>query len=187
MRTLKIEDLIWLAGIFDGEGSTGLHKSKRGKNEKSPGKWRIMPYWLIANTDLSIINEVKNIGEMIGIDLYVFERKPPKKEHSIGYHVACKNFEGVYKILKGIYPYVRSGNKKAIAEMTIKFIENRNFGKSCKENKKRYYPYSEEDWKIVERIYELNQKGQNRKWVNSSEAIRQTLLQKSEDIAYKPN
>ena len=161
MRTLKKEDAIWLAGLFEGDGTTGLFKQQR-RNKK----WRILSYFLISNCDPIIINEVRKIAEKKGIGMILVQRNKEHRKYRLNYQIACKNFGGIYSLLEEIHPYLR-GNKKAVAEMTMQFIRNREFGKTRK-------PYSEESWMLEQECKKLNKRGANKK-LEPSETLRQAL------------
>jgi len=84
---MKINNLIWLAGLFEGEGTTGLYSYKR-----SDGKtWRISTYFLICNNDPIIINEVYKIAEEIGVRMAIFQRHVNHPTWNINYNILCKS------------------------------------------------------------------------------------------------
>ena len=164
------EDIIWLAAMFEGEGTTGLFKTMRGTGSAA-GKWRISTYFLIVNNDPIIVNEVIKILESMGIGTYLHQReRPESKDWALNYQVGVKNMLGVHKVLENILPYVR-GNKRAVIEMTMRFIESRNFGKP---DKGPGSGYSDEDWKTYEAVKRVNRRGRKREW-QSSETLRQAL------------
>lgn len=164
--------IIWLAGLFEGEGTTGLFKYRR-KN----GRWRIMTYFSICNNDPLIINEVYLILKELEISTYILQReRPSDKDWNLNYQVNCKNMKGVYKVLETIKPYV-VGGKNAIIEMTMRFIENRNFGNTHQKGVLGTLSYSEEDFRLVDKVKELNQRGLKKKKSEPPETLRRALLQ----------
>lgn len=166
--------LNWFAGLFEGEGTTGLFKQKRlGKGENKE-RWRITSYFMITNNDPILINETIKIAEELGVKMHVVQRNFDNPLWATNYQVICKNMEQIHKLLTTILPYLK-GNKKAVAELTIRFLESRNLGGFSKAgesyNKK---PYTEEDWKLAEEVKKINQRGKNRTY-QSSETLRESL------------
>jgi hypothetical protein len=159
---MNIQKIIWLAGLFEGEGTTGLYKTLRGKEQT----WRIQTYWLICNNDPVIINEVYKIAEEIRVGMCIFQRNINHPMHNVNYQILCKSMGGTYKMLSTIFPYL-VGNKKGVAEMTMRFIELREFGKTRK-------TYSEEEWKLYKDVKQINQTGRKKTYL-SSETLRSAL------------
>jgi signal recognition particle subunit SEC65 len=160
--------LIWLAGMFEGEGTTGLFKQKR-KN----GKWRLQTYFLICNNDPIIIDKIKEIASEIGINMTIYQRhENPQKDWNLNYQILTKRMSHTYRVLKAIYPYL-IGQKKYIAKLTIEFLESRELGKTRKK-------YSSKEFNLYKECKKYNQRGRKRKYLKSSETIRQAL--KSDDI-----
>lgn len=69
-------------------------------------------------------------------------------------------------MLTAIYPYLR-GNKKAVAEMTMRFVESREFGATRK-------PYSDDEWSLYATVKQINQTGKKKAYL-SSETLRLAL------------
>jgi hypothetical protein len=166
--------LNWFAGLFEGEGTTGLFKQRRlGKGENKE-RWRIASYFMITNNDPILINEIIKIAEEIGVKMYVTQRNHNHPVYAVNYQVICKNMAQIHKLLVTLSPYLR-GNKKAVAEMTIKFLEGRNLGGfSQKGDSYNKHPYTEEDWKLAEEVKKINQRGRDRRYM-SSETLREAL------------
>jgi hypothetical protein len=159
---MNIQKIIWLAGLFEGDGTTGLYKTLRGKEQK----WRIQTYWLICNNDPVIINEVFKIADEIGVGMSIHQRNINHPTFNINYQILCKSMSGTYKMLSEIFPYL-IGNKKGVAEMTLRFIESREFGKTRKD-------YSEKDWELYKDVKKINQRGHKKTYL-SSETLRLAL------------
>jgi len=165
MSSLIIKDVLWLAAIFEGEGTTGLFKTRRKNNDK----WRISTYFLICNNDPIIINEAWEIAAKLNVGMCIYQREGSTPNANLNYQICCKNMKGVYKMLETLLPYIR-GNKRAVAEMTMRFITSRDFGDLTK--RKPYY--SDEEWKLYEKVKETNQQGKKKKF-ESSETLRNAL------------
>ena len=95
-----------------------------------------------------------------------------RPQWKMGYHIVCQNMQNIHTLLTLMFHYL-IGIKRAIAEMTMRFIESRNFGKL--EVGKTWHKYTDEDWKLCEKVKLLNQKGEKFFDLESSEAIRQAL------------
>lgn len=172
MNSTLQQRIIWLAGLFEGEGSTGLFKIRRRS-----GRWRISTYFLICNNDPLIIDEVYRIMKEVGVSAYIHQReRSGNEDHNLNYQIACKNMKGVYRMLEIILPYVKGG-KKAIARMTMRFIENRNFGKVQGKGIIGARGYSDEDFELAKKVKELNQRGRKKKKSEPPETLRRALLE----------
>jgi hypothetical protein len=137
-ETLKLS---WLAGMIEGDGflSVTVSKSKlarQGFNPKSVIG--------VVNQDMTLINEVDNIFRSLGVIAYTREYETPKGKPIA--MISTSKMSGVKKVLDSIYPYL-IGEKKARAEMILKFV-NRRLGK-------KYSNLDEED---IELLREMNNK-----------------------------
>lgn len=172
----NIENLIWLAGMFEGEGTTGLFKGLR-KERRANGSynWRIYSYWLVTNNDAIIIDKINQIAKDNKINLHIFTRqREDTKDHNINYQIGAKRMKDTYIMNQLIYPYL-VGQKKYISKLTMEFIKSREFGDI---NNKAY---SDKDWFLVDECKKYNQRGREKKKFESSEAIRQALLEINRD------
>jgi hypothetical protein len=176
-KLMDIQKIIWLAGIFEGEGMTGLYKFKRRENGKEKG-WRISTYFLIANNDPAIIWEIKNIvKDELGIEMYINTTEEDRlKNHNTHYKIVSKKMANTHLLNKTLLPYL-VGTKKYVAKLTMSFIESRNFGNPPHGPGTGYSEYEENLYKECK---EINQRGINKKKLLSSETIREAL--KSDDI-----
>ena len=166
------QNIIWFAGLFEGEGTTGLFKYRR-----KSGHWRITTYFMICNNDPFIIEASRQIMNEIGASTYILQRERKGDENwNLNYQIACKNMDGVYKLLKAIHPYLK-GNKKAVSEMTMRFIENRNFGNVHEKGLLGTRKYSDEDFELVKKIKEINQRGKKKKTSEPPETLRRAIME----------
>lgn len=81
-RPTEVE-LAWLAGIVDGEGTIGIHRTNV-KSQKHP---YLRPHFQIANTDLRILEKARSIVTAITgrpNNLIVTNKKRPEG-HKVGY------------------------------------------------------------------------------------------------------
>jgi hypothetical protein len=169
MHLEKIEeDLVWLAGLFEGEGTVGLFKTMRGATKK----WRISVFFLVANNDPIIAYQVYSIAKKLSVNLYIKQRpRPENKDWNLSYHVSAVNMADTHKMIAAVRPYLRA-SKAAIADMTLQFIESRNYGMPFKKGPGT--SYSDEDWALYESVKKLNQHGQGKQY-ESSETLRSAL------------
>jgi len=121
---------------------------------------------LIQNVMYVWENEMVHIADELGVGMSIYQRNLDHPIWSIAYQVICKNMTGTHKILTALYPYL-CGNKKAVAEMTMRFVESREFGKTRK-------PYSEKDNKLYADCKQINCKGKDKIYL-SSETLRSAL------------
>lgn len=169
---MKIENIIWLAGLFEGEGTTGLFKGLRVEPNKKGQQWRIYSYWLVCNNDAVIIDRVNEIAKSLGVNLSIITReREGDKNHNTNYQVGTKKMGDTYKMLEALFPHL-VGQKKYVAKLTMEFLKSREFGKV---RSGTGYTYSEQDWKLLEECKQYNQRGIDKKKFESSEAIRLAL------------
>jgi hypothetical protein len=141
--------IAWLAGIWDGEGTISIRQNVKIK--------QFSPRVHVTNTDMNIINEVRKILNMIGVDPRIHETHGDKYESTFGkkvyYHIGVDTLSKSKIILDTILPYLIG--KKAQAECLLAFINSRTarWNKNASNENKKYLP---EDIENVCKIYELN-------------------------------
>jgi hypothetical protein len=142
-RTIKFnfngitrEDIAYIAGFIDGEGTITL-------NPVRGGKWWT-PYVGVINTDFNIIGFFAKIfGRQASL------KKSKNLERNDAYGVEITSFREVYEFLQIIYPYLRV--KKEQAKLLLKY---------CKIRLARsWQPVNIQEKEIVEKIRELNRRG----------------------------
>ena len=138
--------LSWLAGMLEGDGfvSVTISKSKLARN--GFGTRAVIG---VTNQDSFIINEVDNILRSIGVTACIQENKTPKGIPI--FLISTSKNTYVKKVLDSIIPYL-IGDKKARAELTLKFV-NRRVSK----------PYSYLEQEDIDLLREMNEKFVNRK------------------------
>lgn len=169
MKTDK-EELAWLAGAWDGEGSISIfpfiekfHYKKGGikKETKTPFR-KLIATLTIVNTEVSFIEEVIRILDKNGISMHLSERKISRKnnKHSDCYQLSCRRMIEVKKFLELLSPYFIS--KKPQANLVLRFVNSRlkQFGNGNKWGHNT--PYSEEEQSLEQQIRILNKKGPER-------------------------
>lgn len=109
-----IENIIWLAGLMDGEGCIHCHLVNKTKNTSTQIQ--------IHCASKLMIDEVESIYKQLNIvykrSLPFWQPKSTKETHRI---TVCRKDE-VVKLLKEIEPYLRV--KKLEAKYVIDFYEN---------------------------------------------------------------
>jgi hypothetical protein len=108
------QDLGWLAGIIDGEGSITTQVLTR-----KTGNICITPFVTIINNDSNIINECSRILNELG-----FKHKWYGRKNSNVFNMRLEKQERVKQFLIIIRDYLRS-YKKEHAEVILEFIESR--------------------------------------------------------------
>lgn len=161
---LTERQLGWLAGIWDGEGSITVFKYA----EKN-GAIKYCPTICAVNTDLTIINEVQKLADLLGINFHLMERKIPKSKrdkHSISYQLITRKMSYIKKFLEIITPYLIS--KKAQAELVLRFVNKRLAKLEINKGSNAKSRYSEDEIEISKNIRELNKRGPNSPTTTSS-------------------
>lgn len=167
--------IIWLAGLTDGEGTITVFHNHENVIWDKDGYERLHCIYSLANTNPIIINESQKILFDIGVTSQIFQRKPLKENHSIGMHLNVRKLSHIKIVIERIMPYLVG--KKAQAELVLRFCNSRLNREVFHLKKKNHSkPFSDEEFEISKKLYELNKKGQ----FKASETKRQTP--KGEDI-----
>lgn len=126
------EDLAWLAGILDGEGSVCLYKNKG----------HYISNVVVTNTDDDILTEVERILQSLSILYRICSANTAKmvqdKPHlKPCYHITINRQLEQKGLLEYLLPYIR-GEKKGKALRLIEWIDNhkRPDGKASSRQKK---------------------------------------------------
>ncbi len=141
----------YVAGIIDGEGCIGLYKNK---DSRVQGSWNIIKRVVIANTDKTLIKDLKGVvaGSAISCSLR------SSNGHKPLYHLVLQDGQLICNLLKPILPYLRI--KKEQAKLMIEFCESRMYHmEEARIHKKRYKKeYTQREFEIFEKFKTLNSK-----------------------------
>ena len=140
---MKDTDLAWLAGIWDGEGSVMLYS--RPVRES---KLQITPALEVTNTDIHIMNKVREILENLGCNFSYTERTPGKSHHKVAFSLRTQNAKYIKTTLEAMLPYL-IGNKKAYGETLLSFVSKRLLKADAAGKPLKHTPYDEEDYEFV--------------------------------------
>lgn len=157
-------ELSWLAAMWEGEGSIVLYTRQHSKYDRK----QIVPSVTIANTDILIINKIKQLLQKMGCEPHfkTFRRKKSTKDcHSL----TCNSLTNIKIVLEHIIPFM-VGEKKAYGEIVLDYVSKRLEKIEANNNSFKHTPYDKEDFEFV------NKKNN----VRSSTTTRETP--KGEDI-----
>lgn len=152
------DDLNWLGGIIDGEGSVTatVGHTKTGKGHVYEHR-RYIPLIHIVNTDKGLISEIKRVLEEMEIPCYINVRSGSKKNP----HWKMKTefmVVGMKRCLNAcnkLLPYLRS-EKKDRMEAMKEWIEYRLASPKIPFSTKGYgglkQAYTDVDWELLKRI-----------------------------------
>lgn len=128
-KTPREAKLAWLAGIIDGEGTIGAYfpKDKEGKIKQ--------PVYgiYICNSDIEMVNEVKNIYQKMDLKFYFNVKKYKEglfKTSVQMYELKLSRRKEIEHLLKLIIPYLIA--KKREAKIIYKFLINNSTEKLLK-------------------------------------------------------
>lgn len=142
------KDLIWLAGLWEGEGHMSIICQER-QNHKMDYRINIG----LANTDEYLILAVAEILDRHHISAHIETRNPTKPDkYKVGYYVTIYKLNPAKKLCELLCPYFK-GHKLAVAKLILRFINSRL--NHVKYNEK----YSIEEISLYEQIKKLNHKG----------------------------
>jgi hypothetical protein len=146
---MNIQNLSWLAGLWEGEGSVSIFK-----NTRETGTTKLTMTLTIVNTDPALILEVLKIADELGVTFHMFENKHDNPKWANSYQLTNRKLETNKIFLEAILPYMR-GQKKQITELALRFIDSR----LAKLSENRNFPNTEEEVQIFEKVSSMNKKG----------------------------
>ena len=143
------QDLAWLAGFIDGEGSITIFRHK----EKN-GRIKLCPTIGVYNTCQSTIMHCKKILDSLDTSYHLHCRKHQGKKNKDSYQLTTRNSKYIYRTITHLRPYLIT--KAAQAEMTLQFVAKR-----LDYNTKGGYRsrYDKEDYDLQLATQALNKKG----------------------------
>jgi len=134
----------YIAGLIDGEGTISIYVNRKGKRKKiflSRGIW-------IRMTHFETISVIKELLKRNGFNpVYLCERHLNRK-HRPTHAIYLYRSNEILSLLKVIELMLIT--KKEQARLMIKFCESRE--------KRKYLPYTSEEWNIFKEIRNLNTK-----------------------------
>jgi len=119
------------------EGSISLHKRSKGT--------RLQTKIWISNTEKELLDKFLDIIK-VGV---IKHNRNATKNHKALWEWRVTSQSNCSFILRSILEYLPSSRKKQIAELVLKFIKIRTEAN----------PYSEKEWKIFEKVRQLNRRG----------------------------
>lgn len=101
--SISREELAWLAGIMDSDGTMGMYT---GVLNKWDGKTfqSLSPTLAVTNTDPRMVAKVSEIFSKLGLKYYYRVNTFPNRKPTI--RVLTKTYGSVKKILDAIYPFL---------------------------------------------------------------------------------
>lgn len=157
------EQIAWLAGIWDGEGTFSVRCSRVNKGKYS----QYSPNISVVNSNAAIINEVVKILSDLNIPYHAVEKGRGGFEGSSRqcYVIAFCTLSAANKFLPIIIPFLVG--KRPQAELMKRFVDSR-IARRNKVSRNSECEYNKEELNALAKIYDLN--GNQR---GSSETTRQ--------------
>lgn len=146
MENIKDIDLAYTAGLLDGEGHIGIHKSKNGFRKGVPRELKYSARLMIANTNIDIMHWLQlNFGGSIAKDVRDGNRKDCYRWQIYG--------NKMLEFLKLVAPYlkIKSSQAKIVIDWQSKIIYGAQPKMTDKQKQKRESAYLQ--------ILELNRRG----------------------------
>lgn len=140
------EDLAWLGGIFDGEGTITVFVWKEKNN-----RTHLCPTINITNTNPRIIAKCLNIFKELDVRVHIQERWTDNPKYATCWTVSSKNMTTINIVLKSIRPYLHG--KRKVADMVLEFIGIRM------SNESKRKPYTDYEFKLAQRAMSFNKRG----------------------------
>jgi hypothetical protein len=147
MNLLSATQAAYIAGIFDGEGTITINRTKQEQYHN----WSYTPNCFVTNTNEELLHWLRNstrVGRISESDRY------RKENHKRAYRWKLYTKE-VRQLLEAIQPFLVI--KKRQAEIILEFLPTMRY------NANQFHPYTEQELeKKLELYYEianLNQRG----------------------------
>jgi len=156
------EELAWLAGIIEGEGSISMNARKKSWNG-----WNgigVDVNITIANTDSGIIYKSVGIFRKLGVEPKILEKdcNPIVGANGRTYHnpekvimyISVGKFASAHSILTAIIPFM-AGQKLNRAKLMVEFIGRRMSKPKIRDYKgQSQSTYDQGDWALVSKFYD---------------------------------
>ncbi len=140
--------LAWLAGLWDGEGSITIFKTKIGN------RYKYCPTLSIVNCDMNIMNEVEKMIIGLNTSMHWVTAEHDNPKHATSYSLITRNHTHIKTVLEAMLPYLVG--KKAQAEIVLRFIDRRQ---SQLANKKTHIGPDDVLDDLCNEVQKLNRKG----------------------------
>jgi hypothetical protein len=137
----------YIGGFFDGEGSIGIHRTKK----------QFIPRIAITNNNFEILNKIALFLTENKIKVKIRPRKRYKPNYSQGYALEITNYVNTKLFLENVYPYLFV--KKPHAKLMLEIIKMRIKTPSRKGFKLHESTYTQEEIKLIEQLREMNRRG----------------------------
>src|SRR5882672_2340266 len=111
IATLRREDVAYLAGFFDGEGSVTINRVKRADGRSKTDSYTL--HAVIGNTDPTVLVWAQSL-----FGGYLIPREPRNKRHRSSVQWMLQN-QWALRFLETIRPYVRM--KTTVVDVAINF------------------------------------------------------------------
>jgi hypothetical protein len=152
-KTPREVKLAWLSGIIDGEGTIAMYLVKNKDIIVQP----IYGIY-VCNSDIEMINEIKNIYDEIGLKYY-FKAKNYKqgmfKQNLVVYELKVSRRNEIEYLLELIIPYLIA--KKREAEVIYKFLKENPTSKLLKNRGNRSKKINDNHQTYLETINNFKQ------------------------------
>jgi hypothetical protein len=146
------EQLAWLAGIMDGEGSFIISFVQPKYYSAAVS---------LTNSSPEMINCVAKILDDLEVSGHIYYESLRTKKHKRCYHLTIRNNVKIEKLTTILLPYLVA--KKAQAELLLRFVQSRlKYHRIVSQDKLgrltgvKRQGYSEEEVKICEQLKRLN-------------------------------
>lgn len=169
------ENLAWLAGIWDGEGTFTITKQ-----EQDGAKKHYSGQATLTNTSDSIIAEIVRLFDLMGINFHLFKEEMRKLKHKQAYHFTVRNPDSIILLIRSTERYLISKRPQAV--ILKRFIDLRKSVTRTSVNQdpktgqfmgRKFYGFSEKELNCFEQIRELNAFGKD--YGGTSETLRKEL------------
>lgn len=118
----KVEELAWLAGFFDGEGSIHFRKTT-GQRLKGMKLEYQYPNMRICGTHEGTLEVIGEILRQNDLPFHVSRRFPTSDKHAPSWDIECKGMKRCKRWLETLLPYLKTKYEQAV--LMLEFIDLR--------------------------------------------------------------
>lgn len=148
---VTVEQICWIAGIWDGEGSFSIVRQNT-KNTNKP--FGLNPKITMENTSAEMIDECCKILDGSKIFFYITERKIRSGNHKQAYVLQICRIDMIVKFCNLLIPYLIT--KKAQASLLRRYAKSRMEQYAGRGKRS---PFTKEEVSLCEKVQELNRLG----------------------------
>ena len=142
------QELAYLAGIIDGEGSIGLYSFKRSHGVTMHSRVSVV------NTSQALIDYLASLLAKYGVPFHMQWRAPRSNRHRPTAFITVGRHSGVKKLLLLVRPFLVAKTKQA--DLLLEYVESRLYPDGTPKRNGKLHRYQPRDFEIERVLKALN-------------------------------